>query len=97
MCDVDTSVAVIRSYIEKNLFNPSFSWPRDEFRKRSYQRWAAYEICSRIMDKPFNDPIVVIENFIFDMAMYACYGEEKYAFIFQSAIETAEELIQLFV
>ena len=50
------------------------------------------------MDKPFDDPITVIENFMIEMAMYACYGEdEQRSFIFQSAVETAEELSLLFV
>ena len=50
------------------------------------------------MDKPFDDPITVIENFMFEMAMYACYGEdEQRSFIFQNAVETAEELSLLFV
>lgn len=45
------------------------------------------------MDKPFDDPITIIENFMFEMAMYACYGEdEQRSFIFQNAVETAEEL-----
>lgn len=96
MCDV--AIAIIHEYIKEHLFSPSFSWPKYEFKKRSYQQWAAYEICDRILDKPFDTPIEVIENFIFEMAMYACYGEdEQRSFIFQCAVETAEELILLFV
>ena len=98
MCDASTAVSIIQRYIDEYLFSPSFTWPKYEFRKRSYQQWAAYEICDRIMDKPFDDPITVIENFMFEMAMYACYGEdEQRSFIFQSAVETAEELSLLFV
>ena len=98
MCDASTAVSIIQRYVDEHLFSPSFTWPKYEFRKRSYQQWAAYEICDRIMDKPFDDPITVIENFMFEMAMYACYGEdEQRSFIFQSAVETAEELSLLFV
>lgn len=98
MCDVDTAVSTIHRYIDKHLFSPSASWEKCKFRKRSYQQWAAYEICDRILDKPFDDPITVIENFMFEMAMYACYGEdEQRSFIFQNAVETAEELSLLFV
>ena len=98
MCDASTAVSIIQRYVDEHLFSPSFTWPKYEFRKRSYQQWAAYEICDRIMDKPFDDPITVIENFMFEMAMYACYGEdEQRRFIFQSAVETAEELSLLFV
>lgn len=97
MCDASTAVSIIQRHVEEHLFSPSFTWPKYEFRKRSYQQWAAYEICDRILDKPFDDPITVIENFMFKMAMYACYGEdEQRSFIFQSAVETAEELSLLF-
>lgn len=77
MCDASTAVSIIQRYVDEHLFSPSFTWPKYEFRKRSYQQWAAYEICDRIMDKPFDDPITVIENFMFEMAMYACYGEDE--------------------
>lgn len=95
----DTAVSIIMEYIREHLFSPEFSWPRHEFMKRSYEQWAAYELCERIMDKPFDAPITVIENFMFEMAMYACYcdEDEHRSFIFQTAVETAEELILLFV
>lgn len=66
--------------------------------KRSYAQWAAYEIINRIMDKPLDMPICIIEMFMYEMAMYACYGEdEQRSLIFQTAVDTAEELILLFV
>lgn len=98
MCDSELAISIIQEYIEQHLFSPSFSWPKDEFKKRSYAQWAAYEIINRIMDKPVEMPIYVIENFMFEMAMYTCYGEdEQRSFIFHTAVETAEELVLLFV
>lgn len=98
MCDSATAVDIIYRYSERHFFSPSFSWPKEEFRKRSYEQWAAYEICDQIMDHPLEDPITIIEKFMFEMAMYAYYGEdESRSFIFQTAVETAEELILLFV
>lgn len=98
MCDSELAISIIQEYIEQHLFSPSPSWPNDEFEKRSYAQWAAYEIVNRIMDKPFEMPICIIENFIFEMAMYACYGEDEHrSLIFQTAVETAEELVLLFV
>lgn len=39
-----------------------------------------------------------LPDFIFPYKQYACYGEdEQRSFIFQSAVETAEELSLLFV
>lgn len=96
MCDA--AVTIITEFIREHYFSPSFAWPKYEFQKRSYQQWAAYEIINRIMDHPFETPITVIEEFMFEMAMYACYGEdEQRSFIFQYAVETAEEIILLFV
>lgn len=98
MCDSETAVSIIKEYVDRHLFSPSFSWPKDEFEKRSYSQWAACEIINRIMDKPFEMPICIIESFICEMAMYACYGEDEHrSLIFQTAVETAEELILLFV
>lgn len=93
----EIAVSIIREYIDQNLFSPSYSWPKDEFKKRSYSQWAAYEIINRIMDKPFDMPICVIENFIYEMTAYTYCGDKYNNFIFHTAIETAEELILLFV
>ena len=98
MCNADTAVFTIQKYINEHLSSPSLDLSEHEFRKRSYQRWAAYEICNRILDKPFNDPIIIIEIFMFEMTLYVCYCEnEQRSFIFQNAVETAEELNLLFV
>ena len=99
MCDVDTAVSITQQYIDEHLFSPSFSWDKYEFKKRSYQQWAAYEICNSILDHPFDDPIDTIDRFMFDMYMYSCFGgeDEQRTFIFQTAVETAEELVLLFV
>lgn len=96
MCDI--AVSIILDYVREHLFSPSFSWCKYEFMKRSYEQWAAYEIIERIMDHPLDPPIETIESFMFEMAMYACYGEdEQRSFIFQTAVEVAEEIILLFV
>lgn len=98
MCDADTAISIIQRYTDEYLFSPSFSWENHEFKKRSYQQWASYEICSRIFDKPFDDPIDTMEAFMLEMASYASCGEdEPRSFIFRCAVETAEELILLFV
>lgn len=96
MCDAAVSIAL--KYIDQHLFSPSFSWSKYEFEKRTYSRWAAYEIINRIMDKPFDMPSCIIEEFMTEMSMYACYGKDKHrSWIFQVAAETAEEMLSLFV
>lgn len=59
------ATSIIQEYIQKHLFSPSFSWDKYEFKKRSYQQWAAYEICERIMDHPLDPALDTIENFMF--------------------------------
>lgn len=98
LCDADTAVMIIQQYIDKRIFTLSSLLDGYEFKKKSYQQWAACEACHRIMDHPFDDPVTAIESFMLEMDMYACYGEdEPRSFIFQSAAETAAELISLFV
>lgn len=92
------AVEIIQKYIQEHLFEPSTSWSKYEFQKRSYSQWAAYEIINRIMDNPLDAPVDTIEKFIVEMAFYACYGEDEHrSWIFQTAAETAEEIILLFV
>ncbi len=86
-------------FVHEHLFSPSLSWDKYEFKKRSYEQWAAMEIIERIMDKPFDSPIDTIEKFMFEMYYCACFSgdDEPRTFIFQTAVETAEELALLFV
>lgn len=95
----DLAVSLILDFVQKHLFPPAFSWDKYEFKKRSYQQWAATEICERILDHPFDLPLDTIENFMFEMYIYACFSDEDEhrTFIFQTAVETAEELALLFV
>lgn len=96
----DTAVSIIIEYIQEHLFAPELTWPRYEFMKRTYQQWAACEICEQILDHPMQKPIEIIEKFYHDMIRYRFnYGDDDddRNFIFQTAAETAEELILLFV
>lgn len=94
----DNAVDIIREYIQEYLFEPSVSWDKTEFMKRSYARWAAYEIVNRIMDNPFDMILDTIDCFIAEMVIYVCCGKSRQSsFIFQTAIETAEDIALLFV
>ena len=94
----ETAVSIIDEYIRDHFFRPSSFWDNYEFEKRSYSQWAAYEILNRIMDHPSKEPIDVIENFMFEMSIYAYCGEDEHrSWIFQTAAETAEELALLFI
>lgn len=91
------AVLAIRAYMQKYLFIPRSNWPTDEFRRRSYSRWAADEIMKMIENDPINqDPINNVEKFMDDMDHYLDLSENRDSyFIFMVAKETAEDIMCL--
>lgn len=55
-------IFVIQEYMY-DLFEPGRNWPKYEFSKRSYARWAASEILKSIQSSPNISAIKVVENF----------------------------------
>lgn len=87
----------IYNYIEENLFAPARKWPEHEFRKRSYGRWAAYEILKRIQNTPEAAPFLVILYFRYEMDYLSGIREDSDAeFMFITARDIADEIITLF-
>lgn len=101
--DSVSAVTMICKAVERYLFEPPLSWSNHEFKKRVYQRWAAEAICKIIINNPFEDPVDTMELYITEMEICRLQSEENKskgvdsAFIFATAIETAEDLIQLLV
>lgn len=95
----EVAVSVIQEYIDEYLFEPSITWPDSEFNRRSYSRWAAEEILSRVIQEPSNrDPLDIIEEFANEMDRYLDYSDDKAIyFIFIVAKETAEDVAFLFL
>lgn len=91
----EAAVSIILEYIKEHLSIESSH--NQNFDIRSYERWAAFEICERIMDHPFTDPITTIEDFYLEIIPYGfndSYNESN-NFIFQIAVETAEKILLL--
>ena len=94
----EIAIQAIMKYIEECLFEPRASWSKYEFEKRSYSRWAAYEILERIMDHPMTSADTIIEDFILKMSLYTHVTENtKVNFIFSTALDTAEDILTLFI
>jgi len=55
-------IFVIQEYMY-DLFEPGRNWPKYEFSKRSYARWAALEILRCIQSKPSLSPIKIVDEF----------------------------------
>lgn len=90
----DEAVIKILRYLEEYLFEPMKDWPKEEFERRSYERWAAYEIVESLMDNPFTTADMVIDEFIFKMiSFFLLAKEQKQQFIF--AIDVAETIRSL--
>jgi len=92
----DKAVTTILRYLEECLFEPTKDWPKEEFKKRSYERWAACEIVESLMDHPFTTADILIDEFIFKMIFFAHLAKErKQQFIF--AIDVAETIRSLLI
>ena len=92
----DEAITTIFRYLEEYLFEPMKNWPKDEFEKRSYERWAAYEIIESLMDNPFTTADMVIDEFILKMICFAHLAkEQKQQFIL--AIDVAETIQSLLI
>ena len=90
----DEAVITVFRDLEECLFEPMKDWPKEEFEKRSYERWAVYEIVESLMDNPFTTADMVIDEFILKMICFAHLAkEQKQQFIF--AIDVAETIQSL--
>lgn len=95
---MDEAIVAIREYMDEHLFEPQISWSKQLFMERSYERWTAIELLQLIMDRPFDPPDMVIENFIFEMASYSQIEELSTGHsMFAVAARTAEDILYLFL
>lgn len=95
----EAAVLAIQEYIDEYLFEPRINWPKEEFIRRSYSRWAADEILARIEnDTEHQNPLDIIEKFMNDMDRYAELSDDRESYpIFVIAREEAEEIAFLFL
>lgn len=95
---VDVYTSIIFEYIEDNLKVLGKGSTKEEFKRRSTERWAAYELIESLCNHPFADPVLVIEDFIIAMQLYIrdCDNPEQIK-DFKIAQDTAEKIILLFL
>ncbi len=91
----DEAVITVLRYLEECLFEPMKDWPKEEFERRSYERWAAYEIVESLMDHPFATADTVISEFIVKMIYFASLAKEQQKRQFIFAIDVAETIQSL--
>lgn len=89
---------LIKEFKERYLFPPSKTWPKAEFYKRSYERWAADEILKRIKERPNVGPINVIQGFMEELDYFMDLTDHWASYrIFIVAREISEDILKLFL
>ena len=89
-------IDLLNGYCEQYMFEPELWWPKEEFRERSYSRWAAFTILSKIKETSF-DPVLICEGFINNMRRFSEIREERDQSMFSIAEDTAWILKDLFI
>lgn len=89
----DKALMAISNYMDDHHVNRDCLYFRKQFERDSYITWAASELASRIMDKPYESSVMIVEEFMYEMAMYACAAPEKHSLIFQTAVEVSEKIL----
>lgn len=95
----EVAIGEIQRYLEDTLFEPGNDWPSYIFERRSYARWAAFELLNRLMDHPTEDPVTIVEAFMVEMDIYSYTKEDdtKKSFMFSTARDVAENVLYLLV
>lgn len=87
----DEVIARILNYMDECLIDLEDTWPKEDFEKRSYSRWAAMEIVEALMGHPLTWAWTVIDEFIFKMLYFAHLAEDD-NLQFTYAIAVAEDI-----
>lgn len=83
--------------LEENLFEPNKNWPDTAFEDRSYARWAAMELANKLMDRPYEAPDLIIEEFMYKMEIFSMATDDPTkSRLFSVARDTAEDILTLF-
>lgn len=92
----DEAIQKILKYEEEFLFEPGLHWSKKNIQERAYARWATEEILLTIMDHPFVEPDMIVEEFIIKMEYFLHISENTTAnSIFTIAENTAEDILGL--
>lgn len=93
----EMELRILISYMQDCLSTPAPNWSDRYFADFCYQRWAANEILERMLQRPFQEPIDIAEDFILEMMYYRNLARTLTAQrLFEAAIRTAEDVRKLF-
>lgn len=101
------AVSVIRRYLDEKIPEPSIYWNKHELKMRSYARWAANELMSRIMEEelrlPYHIsgleqkvPVEVAQEFVEEMRIRrTCASNREHRDLYFQAEYIGEEILGL--
>ena len=89
-------ISAIEDYMF-DLFEPGRNWPKYEFNKRSYERWAAKEILKRIQQHPEIPAINLVEEYVLMTDEFSGieHDERNDSFIFSVAHVVATDILDM--
>ena len=89
-------ISAIEDYMF-DLFEPGRNWPKYEFNKRSYERWAAKEILKRIQQHPEIPAINLVEEYVLMTDEFSGieHDERNDSFIFSVANDVATDILDI--
>ena len=89
-------ISAIEDYMF-DLFEPGRNWPKYEFNKRSYERWAAKEILKRIQQHPEIPAINLVEEYVLMTDEFSGIEHDgrNDSFIFSVAHDVATDILDI--
>lgn len=93
---MDSVFELIREYIDSDLFLPSKNWPEEEFKKRSYARFTAFDILKTLMDHTQCDPIDILEQYLIRASCMMCGAQTRNPkLVMKTMVETTQDILYL--
>lgn len=92
----ERAISVIQEYMY-DLFEPGRTWPKYEFRKRSYAWWAASEILKCVQTNQNIPPMKMVEDFVRKTDEYSGvdHDDRNDSFIFCVAHDVATDILDI--
>ena len=94
----DMAIKELEEYMQIYLFEPGANWSEYYFKERSYSRWAANEILTRLKEERKLTPVEITEEFISEMDDFSCMNKNPDSkLIFSIARDRAKDILCLFL
>lgn len=92
----ERAIFAIKEYMY-DLFEPGRNWPKYEFQKRSYARWATAEILRCIQKQPNRPLMEVVKDFVRKTDEYSGidHDDRNDSFIFYVAHDVATDILDI--